>query len=250
MRLTLGARSYELVTTALVVGRLGADAGEFEEAVLVAAAHRLIAEGADVVELCVDGRGPAAGAAAVGSLVRALPAPVAVDAASPDVAAAAVRAGAHLVRCEGRGEPGYLAAAAASGAAVVVACPPPAIGGGGPAAIEALCDGLVSLARAAERAGIPPDRIAVDGGVGTSGAPADRELLLASKRLASLGYPLVLSLGAAGVPSPSERTGDPVDLTVAAASIGVGLGCRLVRTAHATAVRRTCDVLAAVRGAA
>ena len=108
---------------------------------------------------------------------------------------------------------------------------------------------LVSRALSARAAGIPDSRIVLDAGLDL-GKTADQSLTLlrASDRLAALGWPLLLSasnktfLGVAF----GLDVGDRAEPTLAAHSLGVSLGCRIVRAHDVKAARRVCDTLAAV----
>jgi dihydropteroate synthase len=116
-----------------------------------------------------------------------------------------------------------------------------------------VCDFLVERARAAEGAGLSPERIVIDAGLDLGKTWAQSVALLrASDRLASLGYPLLLSasnktfLGRMFDLAVEERT----EASVAATAIGVSRGCRIVRTHDVAGTRRVVDTLAAVVEAA
>jgi dihydropteroate synthase len=171
------------------------------------------------------------------------------------VAAAAYRAGAVLGNdISGFSDPEYLAVSAAAGASVVathvrlgprVPDPEPHYDD----VVVAVRGFLVERARRAEAAGIPPDRVVVDAGLDLGKTAAQSlTLLRRSRRLAELGYPLLLSA------SNKTFLGRVLDLGVrerreaslAAAAIGVAGGCRIVRAHDARGTRRVCDMLAAV----
>lgn len=97
MRLTLGGRTVDLATRALVVAPLdagGLDASGLEA--LCREAERLVASGADIVEVTGDGVDPGVMGAAVAALVGAGVGPVAVAATDLAVVRAAYQAGAVL----------------------------------------------------------------------------------------------------------------------------------------------------------
>jgi dihydropteroate synthase len=108
---------------------------------------------------------------------------------------------------------------------------------------------LVDRARRAEVAGIPPERVIVDAGLDL-GKTAAQSLVLVrqSRRLAEIGYPLLLSA--------SNKTflgrlldldvGERREASLAATAIGVIGGCRIVRAHDARGARRVCDVIAAI----
>jgi len=119
--------------------------------------------------------------------------------------------------------------------------------------VGAVSDFLLDRARRAEQGGIPPERIVLDAGLDLGKTwQQSLELLRASDRLAALGYPLLLSA--------SNKTflgrlfdleiDDRNDASLAAAALGVTLGCRIVRAHDVRGTRRVCDVLAAVLEAA
>jgi dihydropteroate synthase len=200
MRLTLGDTSYNLATRALVIGRLPVGAGP-------EVGKELVGDGANVVEVELASGSVARARAAVAELLASVGVPVAVTTADVDIALVAVEAGASLVR----------GPRACSGAAVVLEA---AVDGD----LVARREAVVRRAREAEEAGVATDRIVVDPGLGV--AP---HLLRLTRRLAELGYPVLLT---------SDGT--------AAIALAVTGGCRLVRTREVKAARRVCDVLAAI----
>jgi dihydropteroate synthase len=110
-------------------------------------------------------------------------------------------------------------------------------------------DFLVERAHRAEAAGLTPDRIVLDAGLDL-GKTWEQSLVLlrASDRLAAVGYPLLLSA------SNKTFLGRLLDLDVrdrreaslAATSLGVARGCRIVRAHDVKGTRRVCDTIAAV----
>jgi dihydropteroate synthase len=114
-------------------------------------------------------------------------------------------------------------------------------------------DFLLRRARAAEQAGIPPERIVLDAGLDLGKTwPQSLELLRNSESIAVLGYPVLLSA------SNKTFLGKLLDLEVtdrreaslAATALGVANGCRIVRAHDVKGTRRVCDVVAAVLEAA
>jgi dihydropteroate synthase len=272
VRLSLGPRCYDLATRALVMGILNRtpdsfyDRGShFELDRLLARADRLVAEGADILDVggVKAGPGPDVGeeeelervVPAVEALVARFDVPVSVDTWRAEVARVAFEAGAVVGNdISGFADPCYLDVAAAAGATVVATHirlrprqpdPEPAYDD----VVVRVCDFLVERARRAEAAGIPPDRIVVDAGLDL-GKTAEQSLALlhASDRLATLGYPLLLSA------SNKPFLGRLLDLDIhergpaslAAAALGVTRGCRLVRAHDVRGTRRVCDVIAAI----
>jgi dihydropteroate synthase len=175
------------------------------------------------------------------------------------VAAEAYRAGAVLGNdISGFGDPSFLPAAAEAGAAVVathirlaprIADPDPHYDD----VVEDVASFLVERASWARQAGIPDTRIIVDAGLDLGKTAAQSVALLrASDRLASLGWPLLLSASNKtflGVLFGLEIA-DRASATMAAHSVGVSLGCRILRAHDVRAARRVCDTLAAVMEAA
>ena len=110
-------------------------------------------------------------------------------------------------------------------------------------------DFLDDRARRAAAAGIPPRRIVLDAGLDLGKTPEQSlTLLRSSATLAGLGHPLLLSasnktfLGAVlGLEIDDRR-----EASLAAAALGVSLGCRVVRVHDVAGTVRVRDVLAAV----
>lgn len=228
MRLALGPRSFDITTRALVVAVLGEVAGDD----LLERAERSCSQRADILELRVDE--DAAVASTVGSLISGFDVPVCVTTDCPGALAAAIAAGAAMVR-PGAGYPGapLLAVAVEAGTTLALSA---AAGGDdlGP------CADLVALARCCEEAGVPSSHIVLDAG----SAPRARA------RIVALGYPVM-----AGAPANPSAT-DPsamvpasaamADIALADIALAVIGGCRLVRTVDVRQARRVIDVVAAI----
>ena len=158
----------------------------------------------------------------------------------------------------GFADPDYLTVAAEGGASVVAThirlaprTPDPKPAYDGPV-VDAVTSFLADRARAAEAVGIPPKRIMVDAGLDLGKTEEQSlELLRASGRLVDLGYPVYLSasnkrfLGALLGTEVTDRR----EATHAAHSVGISLGCRVLRAHDVRGARRTADVLAAVLAA-
>ncbi|HEX2024004.1 MAG TPA: dihydropteroate synthase [Acidimicrobiales bacterium] len=272
MRLVLGSRSYELTTRTLVMGILNRTPDSFFDAGahfalddLCRRAEQFVDEGADILDVggVKAGPGPAVGAEeeldrvvpAVEALHRRFDLPISVDTWRAEVAAAAYRAGALMGNdISGFADPDYLRVSVEAGATVVathirlgprVADPEPVYDD----VVGTVRAFLVERARWAEDAGIPPERVVIDAGLDLGKTAAQSLVLLQeSRRLAELGYPLLLSA--------SNKTflgrllgldvADRRDASLAAAAIGIVGGCRIVRAHDVRGTRRVCDVLAAV----
>jgi dihydropteroate synthase len=270
--LDLGPRRYDLATRALVMGILNRTPDSFFDKGATWAwdafwvrADQIVAEGADILDVGAVKAGPGPEVTETEEMERLLPAveglvarfdlPVSVDTWRASVAAEAYRAGAVLGNdISGFADPSYLQAAAAAGASVVathirlaprVPDPEPVYGD----LVGEVCTFLEDRAERARQAGIPATRIVVDAGLDL-GKTADQslELLRASARLASLGYPLLLSA------SNKTFLGRVLDLEIdqrreasaAAHALGITLGCRLVRAHDVRGTCRVRDMIAAI----
>lgn len=272
MLLELGARNYDLTTRSLVMGILNRtpdsfyDRGEYWDLdAFYGRAEKLVAEGADILDVggVKAGPGPEVGeqeemdrvVPAISALHQRFDVPLSVDTWRASVAAESYSAGAVLGNdISGFGDPRYLEAAAAAGASVVathirlkprVADPDPHYDD----VVGDVSAFLVDRAASARAAGIPDSRIILDAGLDLGKTAAQSlELLRASDRLAGLGWPLLLSasnktfLGAMF----SLEIGERWEATLAAHSLGVSLGCRILRAHDVRAARRVCDTLASV----
>src|SRR4051794_17838868 len=247
------------------------DKGEFFEldAMLRLAEHHL-AEGADLLDVGGVKAGPGPEVTEQEELDRVIPAvealtqrfdvALSIDTWRAEVARQSFAAGAVVGNdISGVRDPDSLTGAAKAEASVVathirlrprVADPEPEYPGG---VVPAVRDFLVERARQAEAAGVPPERVIIDAGLDLGKTwEQSLELLRASDRLAALGYPLLLSA--------SNKTflgrffeleiDDRNEASLAAAALGVTLGCRIVRAHDVRGTRRVCDVLAAVLEAA
>lgn len=275
MLLELGDRKYDLTTRSLVMGILNRtpdsfyDRGEYWDLdAFYRRAETLVADGADLLDVggVKAGPGPEVGEAeemdrvvpAIAALHERFEVPLSVDTWRASVAREAYGAGATVGNdISGFGDPDYLEVASAAGAAVVathirlkprVADPEPRYDD----VVGDVAAFLVDRARQARAAGIPDSRIILDAGLDL-GKTAEQslELLRASDRLASLGWPLLLSASNKtflGVIFALE-VGERAEATLAAHSLGVSLGCRILRAHDVRAARRVCDALAAVMDA-
>ena len=272
MLLQLGARTYDLTTRSLVMGILNRtpdsfyDRGEYWDLdAFYRRAEQLSADGADILDVggVKAGPGPEVGESeemdrvipAISALHERFDVPLSVDTWRASVAAEAYRAGAVVGNdISGFGDPKYLEVASAAGAAVVathirlrprVADPDPHYDD----VVADVSAFLVERAGWAREAGIPDSRIILDAGLDLGKtAGQSLELLRASDRLAELGWPLLLSASNKtflGVMFGLE-VGERSEPTLAAHSLGVSLGCRILRAHDVRAARRVCDALASV----
>ena len=272
MRLVLGPRTYDLTTRSLVMGVLNRTPDSFFDAgahyamdAFCRRAEQLVAEGVDILDVGAVKAGPGPEVGLDEELDRVLPAvealhrhfdvPISVDTWRAPVAAAAYQAGAVMGNdISGFADPDYLGVSAAAGAAVVATHirlaprfpdPEPHYDD----VVGTVRSFLADRGRQAQSAGIPANQVVVDAGLDLGKTAAQSlTLLRESRRLAELGYPLLLSA------SNKTFLGRLLDLAVterreaslAAAAIGVVGGCRIVRAHDVKGTRRVCDVLAAV----
>ena len=119
--------------------------------------------------------------------------------------------------------------------------------------VLAVCDFLADRAKRARSAGIPRERIMVDAGLDLGKSEEQSKILLrSSDALTSLGYPVFLS-------ASNKRflwtlldveRGSAGDGTMAAHSLGIALGCRILRSHDVRNGRRVADPMAAILEAA
>jgi dihydropteroate synthase len=241
----------------------------FELDPLLARAEDLMADGADILDVGGVKAGPGPEVTEAEELDRVLPAiealrarfdvPLSVDTWRASVARAAYDAGAVMGNdISGFADPDYLPAAAAAGVTVVathirigprIPDPEPRYDD----VVDAVRDFLRSRAAQARGVGVRADQIVLDAGLDLGKTAAQSlALLRASPALAGLGYPLLLS--ASNKPFLGATLGLDVDnrqeASLAAAAIGISLGCRIVRAHDVASTRRVCDALAAVLEAA
>jgi dihydropteroate synthase len=274
--LRLGDRAFDLRTRTLVMGILNRTPDSFYDKgatfsldALLRRADVLVAEGADVLDVGGVKAGPGPEVDEAEELDRVVPAiealharfdvPLSVDTWRASVARAGYRAGAVVGNdISGFADPDYLAVAAQAGATVVathirigprIPDPEPEYDD----VVASVREFLEDRATRARSAGVGADRIVLDAGLDLGKTAAQSlELLRASGVLAGLGYPLLLSA------SNKTFLGVLLDLDIdhrkdaslAAAALGVALGCRVVRAHDVAGTRRVCDTLAAVLEAA
>ncbi len=275
MQLRLGGRRYDLEHTALLMGICNRTPDSFYDRGatfalddLLRRAERLVAEGADIIDIGGVKAGPGPEVTETEELDRVVPAvaavaqrldvAVSVDTWRAAVAAEAFRAGAVLGNdISGFADPDYLPTAAASGASVVATHIrlAPRVPDPEPHYEDVVSEVASFLADRAARAcasGLAPDQVIVDAGLDL-GKTAEQSLTLlrASARLADLGYPLLLSasnktfLGMV-LELPIDRRGEA---SLAAAALGVVGGCRILRVHDVARTRQVRDALRAVLAA-
>ncbi len=270
--LQLGERRFGIRTRALVMGIANRTTDSFYDKGsyfafdrFLAHCERLVAEGADIIDIGGVKAGPGEEVSEAEELERVVPAvdavvrrfdvAVSVDTWRAAVAREAFAAGARVGNdISGFVEDGYLAAAATAGAAVVathirlrprVPDPDPHYDD----VVAAVESRLVELAGAALSAGLTPERIVLDAGLDLGKTTSQSLALLhASSRLSRLGYPLLLS--ASNKTFLGETLGRAVaerqDASLAAAALGIAGGCRVLRVHDVAGTVRVRDLLAAI----
>jgi dihydropteroate synthase len=268
--LALGDASYDITSRALVMGILNrthdsffGPAATFDLDALYARADHLVTDGADLLDIggVKAGPGDEVGEAeeldrvvdVVAQLVRRFDVPISIDTWRASVAEACFAEGACIGNdISGFGDPDYLSVAANAGATVVathirlrprVADPDPHYDD----VTQSVTEFLLERRRRAVDAGIPMDKIILDAGLDLGKtAGQSLQLLRDSDRLASLGSPLLLSasnknfLGVVFDLPVAERR----EPSLAAAALGIGAGCRIVRVHDVLGAVRVRDVLA------
>jgi dihydropteroate synthase len=248
------------------------DGGRFlDDAAGLEHAERLVAEGADILDIGGESTRPGAEPVpAAEELQRVVPTIaelrrrhpsllISVDTSKPEVAEAALDAGADLVNdVTAAADAKMLELVARRGAAIVLMHMR-----GSPATMQVdtsyrdvvaeVCDFLDGRARAAEAAGIPPQRVWVDPGIGFGkDVDGNLRLLAGLPRLAGLGHPVIF--GASRKSFLGRLTGAPVDGrlsgSLAALIPAIGLERVVVRVHDPEATRHFLEVACRLREAA
>ncbi|MBC8195497.1 MAG: dihydropteroate synthase [Acidimicrobiia bacterium] len=236
---------------------------DFDDFLVLADRHML--EGADILDVggVRAGPGPEVTASeelsrtcgAVEALSERFDVPIAIDTFRGEVAEAAFEAGACIGNdISGFADPTYLPACARHGAAAVathvrlgprIPDPKPVYRN----LLDEVAAFLAVRAGWAEEAGVPANRIMVDAGLDLGKTPEmSAALLRSSDQLVSLGYPVFLSASNKGFLGELVDAGVDArgEATWAAHALGIGLGCRIVRTHDVRGARRVSDVMAAL----
>lgn len=268
-----GARVLELGKTARVMGILNvtpdsfSDGGRFDRLdTAVAHAERMLAEGADLIDIGGESTRPGSSmVSAKEEIARVVPViervrkltdrPISIDTYKAEVALAAIEAGADIVNdISGlRFEPELAKVAARAGVGLVLMH-----SRGAPGALHDLPpvddifleveNGLRHGLAVALDAGVAPERIVLDPGIGFGKTLDDNVALLAGfQRFAALGFPLLIGtsrksfLGKlAGRHNPDDR----LFATAASTTIAVERGAQVLRV-HDVAAARDCIAVAA-----
>ncbi len=270
--LELGPQRFDITHRALVMGILNRtpdsfyDAGQYWDFdAFLGRAQQLVDDGADFLDVGGVKAGPGEEVTESDELDRVVPAidalrqrfdvPLSIDTWRSGVLRECLAAGANLGNdISGFMDPDYLPVAAAGGASVVathirlqprVPDPDPHYND----LVGDVAGFLTDRAAQAEAAGIPRERIIVDAGLDL-GKNRDMSwtLLHRSDALADLGYPLLLSASNKRFLFELLNT-DRYDIesgTTAAHTIGIALGCRVLRAHDVQAARRVADLMAEI----
>ncbi len=276
MFLDLGTTRFDITYRAVVMGILNRtpdsfyDQGsyfEFED--FLRKAEQLVVDGADFLDVGGVKAGPGEEVGEQEELDRVVPAiealrsrfdlPLSVDTWRASVAKSCFEAGACIGNdISGFADPEYLDVCSAAGASVVathirlaprVPDPDPQYDD----VVLSICEFLADRAARARTAGIPRERIMVDAGLDLGKSELQSKILLrSSDALTALGYPVLLS-------ASNKRflwtlldveRGSAGDGTMAAHSLGIALGCRILRAHDVRNGRRVADSMAAILEAA
>jgi dihydropteroate synthase len=247
------------------------DGGQYlEPAAAVRQARTLAAEGADLLDVGAESTRPGSpGVPAEEERARLLPVlerllddppcPVSVDTSKPEVAEAALALGAHMVNditgLAGGAELARVCAAHGAGLAVMHMRGTPRTMQDDPRYDDLLREvraGLETAVATAEAAGVAPDSLCVDPGIGF-GKTVGHNLTLLKRldALRPLGKPILVGpsrksfIGALLDVPPAER----LEGTLAASVMAVMAGAHIVRVHDVAAVRRAVRVAEAIRDA-
>jgi dihydropteroate synthase len=244
----------------------------FDEAAAVAHARRLLAEGADMLDIGGESTRPGANPVGVaeetrrvGPIIAAIRAEsavaISIDTMKPSVARAAVAAGATIwndVTALG-GAPESLEMAAELGCGVVLMHMQgeprtmqqnPRYGD----VVAEVRDFLAARAEAAIAAGVSREGVWIDPGVGFGKTLAHNLALLAGlEELAALGFPLVLGVSRKRfiqvIDSTASDADDRIGGSLAAALWGAARGAAVLRVHDVRQTVQALDVQAAIAGA-
>ena len=251
-------RAFDLGRRGVIMGILNATPDSFSDGGMHASADeaiehgvRMAAEGAEIID--VGGESTRPGAAPVSideelrrvipvirGLVQRTQAAISIDTSKAAVARAAVEAGAEIINdvTALRGDPGMATVAAESGAGLVLMhmLGTPRTMQQDPRysdIVREVKDFLHECIDTAKAAGIAPDRLAIDPGIGF-GKTADHNLQLIAGlgAIVQIGCPVLLGVSrksflakAAGGDSPGDRDAATAALT----ALGRNLGARIFR---------------------
>jgi dihydropteroate synthase len=276
MELWLGDHRFDITHRAVVMGILNRTPDSFYDKgsywgfdAFLGKADQLVADGADFLDVGGVKAGPGEEVGEQEELDRVIPAvealharfdlPLSVDTWRASVIEAAIAAGAVVGNdISGFADPDYLAVCATGGASVVathirlaprVPDPDPVYED----LVPDVCAFLTERARRAVEAGIPPQRVMVDAGLDLGKSEGQSlELLRRSDALAELGFPVFLSASNKRFLAHllGREVTDVAQGTNAAHTLGIMLGCRVLRAHDVRGARRVADLAADLLAAA
>ncbi|ASA25060.1 dihydropteroate synthase [Paenibacillus donghaensis] len=263
-----GDQELVLGERTLVMGILNVTPDSFSDGGLwidpaVAAQHALemAAAGADIIDIGGESTRPGHQPVSLDEeLARVLPviesihraAPhliVSVDTYKAEVARQAIAAGAHMINdvwgC--KADPGMAAVAAEAGCPIILMHNRK--NRDYASLIPDICSDLMESVQLAESAGVKPEQIILDPGIGFAKDYAENlQVMMALDELAVLGYPLLLATSrkkfirtVLGLPPD-----DVVEGTAATVAFGIAQGCQMVRVHDVLQIKRTvqmCDAM-------
>jgi dihydropteroate synthase len=247
------------------------DGGQFDTVERACAhAERMVAEGADIVDVGGESTRPrSTGVDAATELERVIPVLevlaerlpsrvlLSVDTRKTEVARRAIAAGARVINdIAAGGSYELLELAAQSGVGIILMHMQgtPATMQDNPTYADVVAEVrafLVARAEAAEQAGVGPERIAIDPGIGFSKTRAHNLALLGHlARLVDTGYPVMLGTSRKrfmGAICNETEFSELVGATCATTAMGVAAGVRVFRVHDVKANRQAADVAWACR---
>jgi dihydropteroate synthase len=234
----------------------------------VESALRMVEEGADIIDIGGESTRPGAKSVTqeeeikrvlpvIEGLRRHSPVPVSIDTYKSGTARAALEAGASIINdiSAGAFDPDMAAVAAGTGAAIILmhikGAPPdmqerPEYGD----VVSEVCGYLAERAGNFRDAGVLPERILIDPGIGF-GKTVTHNLALINRldEIKALGYPLVLGVSRKafiGKLTGGAEASDRLEGTIAASVIGIVRGADIIRVHDVRAARRAAAVADAV----
>jgi dihydropteroate synthase len=276
VELWLGERRFDITHRAVVMGILNRTPDSFYDKgsyfgfdAFLAKADQLVADGADFLDVGGVKAGPGEEVGEQEELDRVIPAvealharydiPLSVDTWRASVIDAAIAAGAVVGNdISGFADPDYLDVCARGGASVVATHIrlAPRVPDPNPVYDDLVADVRAFLAERARRAtdaGIPPERVMVDAGLDLGKTEAQSlQLLRRSDALVELGHPVFLSASNKRFLAHllGREVGDVAQGTNASHTLGIMLGCRVLRAHDVRAARRVSDLTADLLAAA
>lgn len=263
-----GDQELVLGERTLVMGILNVTPDSFSDgglwmdpAVAVGHALEMAAAGADIIDIGGESTRPGHRPVSLDEeLARVLPviesihrsAPhliLSVDTYKAEVARQAIAAGAHIINdvwgC--KADPGMAAVAAEAGCPIILMHNRK--NRDYASLISDICSDLMESVQLAESAGVKPEQIILDPGIGFAKDYAENlQVMMALDELVALGYPLLLATSRkkfirTALNLPPD---DVVEGTAATVAFGIAQGCQMVRVHDVVQIKRTvqmCDAM-------